>query len=97
MRYKLLRAVPRQILAFLIPGDFCDPHVTLLGGWIMGIEALTDCLVAKMPSTEIDRLTCDDTNLTRSLWLATRIRRAVLRSWLINNARRDAFAASRTC
>src|SRR4051794_12174110 len=30
-RYKILADGKRQILAFLIPGDFCDLHVAILG------------------------------------------------------------------
>lgn len=90
-RYKLLPDGSRQIVAFLIPGDFCDLHVTLLGKMDHGIEALTECRVAFLPGAEVDRLTSGHNGLTRALWLATLVDEAVLRSWLINNGRRDAY------
>src|ERR1051325_5742099 len=40
-RYKLLPDGGRQITAFLLPGDFCDLHVALLGEMDHGIATLS--------------------------------------------------------
>jgi len=67
-RYKLVNGGSRQITAFLIPGDFCDLHVAVLGHMDHSIVALTRCKVAFIDSREIDRLTMENNRLTRALW-----------------------------
>lgn len=89
-RYKLLPDGARQITAFLIPGDFCDLHVTLLGEMDHSIAAITRSRVAFIPRGEIDKLT-QRPNLTRALWWATLVDEAVLREWIVNIGRRDAL------
>ena len=90
-RYKTLRDGSRQIVAFLIPGDFCDLHVTILGQMDHGIVALTRCRIAYIPSMQLDSLTSDHNGLTKALWWATLVDEGVLREWILNVGRRDAF------
>lgn len=90
-RYKLLDSGARQIVALLIPGDFCDLHTTLLGQMDHGIVALTPCQVAYIPSAQIDELTSHHNGLTKALWWSTLVDEAVLRSWVVNAGRRDAY------
>src|SRR5437868_14962833 len=45
-RYYVVPNGARQITGLLIPGDFCDLHVTVLGEMDHGIVALTDCRLA---------------------------------------------------
>ena len=92
-RYKILPDGARQITAFLIPGDFCDLHVTILGRMDHGIVAITPCKVAYVCGDSLDRLTTECTDLTRALWWTTLLDEAVLREWVVNNGRRDAYAA----
>jgi CRP-like cAMP-binding protein len=91
VREKLLADGSRQIIAFLIPGDFCDLHVTLLSRMDHAVQTLTDCRVAYMPAAKLDRLTSDHNGLTKALWMATLVDEAILRSWIVNNGRREAF------
>src|SRR5687768_8849927 len=91
-RYKLLPDGARQITAFLIPGDFCDHHVTLLGEMDHGIATLTRARVAFIPRSRIDALT-DRPSIAKAFWWATLVDEAVLRSWIVNVGRRDAFEA----
>jgi CRP-like cAMP-binding protein len=91
-RYKLLPDGARQITAFLIPGDFCDLHVTILGEMDHGIIALTSSKVAFIPRATMDSLT-DRVSLAKAFWWATLVDEAVLRSWIVNVGRRDAFEA----
>lgn len=92
-RYKILRDGSRRITAFLIPGDFCDLHATILGAMDHGIVALTDCRVAYIEQAAIDELTRSTPALTRALWRSTLVDEAVLRQWLVNAGRRTAFEA----
>ena len=91
-RYKLLPDGSRQITAFLIPGDFCDLHVTILGEMDHSISTLTRSKVAFIPRGKMDELT-DRPRLAKALWWATLVDEAVLRAWLVNVGRRDAFEA----
>lgn len=90
-RYKLLANGTRQIVALLIPGDFCDLHTTILGQMDHGIVALTACHVAYIPAAQIDELTSQHSGLTKALWWSTLVDEAVLRSWVVNAGRRDAY------
>ena len=90
-RYKTLADGARQIVAFLIPGDFCDLHVAILGHMDHGIVALTRCRVAYIPSRELDALTTDYSGLTKALWWATLVDEGVLREWILNVGRRNAL------
>ena len=90
-RYKTLRDGSRQIVAFLIPGDFCDLHVAVLGHMDHGIVALTRCEVGYIQSGELDALTSHHNGLTKALWWATLVDESVLREWILNVGRRDAF------
>ena len=89
-RYKTLANGTRQIVAFLIPGDFCDLHVAILGHMDHGIFALTRCRVAYIPSAGLDALTSDHNGLTKALWWATLVDEGILREWILNVGRRGA-------
>jgi CRP-like cAMP-binding protein len=91
-RYKLLPDGARQITAFLIPGDFCDHHVAILGEMDHSITTLTRAKVAFVPHATMDAL-ADRPTLLKAFWWATLVDEAVLRSWIVNVGRRDAFEA----
>jgi CRP-like cAMP-binding protein len=91
-RYKLVADGARQITAFLIPGDFCDAHVAILRRMDHAIVALTPATVAYMPHAAFDALPERGPELARALWLATLVDEAVLRAWIVNLGRRDAYA-----
>lgn len=91
-RYKLLPDGSRQITAFLIPGDFCDLHIAVLGEMDHSIATLTRATVAFIHHRTIQELT-DRPGLTRAFWWATLVDEAVLRAWIVNAGRRDAHGA----
>ncbi|HEX8514518.1 MAG TPA: Crp/Fnr family transcriptional regulator [Allosphingosinicella sp.] len=91
-RYKLLADGTRQITAFLIPGDFCDLHVTILGEMDHSITTLTRAKVAFIPRSKMDSLT-ERPGLVKAFWWATLVDEAVLRAWIVNVGRRDAYEA----
>lgn len=90
-RYELLADGARQITALLIPGDFCDLHATLLGKMDHGIVALTDCKVAYIPGAKIEEILSSHPNLAKTFLWSTLVDEAVLRSWVVNAGRRDAY------
>lgn len=92
-RYKLVPDGGRQITAFLIPGDFCDIHITILGRMDHSILALTPCKIGYIRGDALDKLTQESSNLARALWWTTLVDEAVLREWVVNNGRRDAYQA----
>jgi CRP-like cAMP-binding protein len=91
-RYKLLADGTRQITAFLIPGDFCDLHVTILGEMDHSIITLTRAKVAYIPRSQMEALT-ERPGLVKAFWWTTLVDEAVLRAWIVNVGRRDAFEA----
>jgi CRP-like cAMP-binding protein len=91
-RYKLLPDGSRQITAFLIPGDFCDFHITILREMDHSITTLTRAKVAYIPRLKLEAIT-ERPSLVRAFWWATLVDEAVLRAWIVNVGRRDAFEA----
>lgn len=90
-RYTLLPDGTRQITAYLIPGDFCDLHVTILREMDHSILALTPATVAFVPHGVLEKLIENRPQLARALWWATLVDEAVLRAWIVNMGRRDAY------
>ena len=88
-RYKLLRDGSRQIVAFLVPGDFCDLHVFILNAMDHTISTLSVAQVVDIPRARILEFT-ERPALARALWWATLVDEAVLREWLLNNGQRQA-------
>jgi CRP-like cAMP-binding protein len=93
-RYKQLPDGSRQITAFLIPGDFCDLHATVLATMDHGIVALTACKVAYLDSAKLDQITTERSMLTKALWWMTLVDEATLREWVINSRRRAPAAVA---
>ncbi len=89
-RFKLLRDGRRQILAFHIPGDFCDLHSYSLKRMDHGIAAVTKCAVAKVPHGIIREITERYPALTRSLMWDLAVDAAIFREWMVTLGRRSA-------
>lgn len=90
-RYNILNDGSRRITAFLLPGDFCDVHVTVLSEMDHGIIAVTNCKVAFATKEQIDDVTGRTPALTRAFWRSTLIDEAILRRWLVHGGRSEAF------
>jgi CRP-like cAMP-binding protein len=89
-RYKLLNDGRRQIMAFLVPGDFCDLHVAILGEMDHSIGTQAGCTVVDIPRTAIENLNAHHPRITRALWWATLVDEGTLREWLVNMGQRSA-------
>lgn len=89
-RYKILNEGTRQITAFLVPGDFCDTHITLFDEMDHSIGTLSDCRIAFIARDKMAEI-IERPHIARALWWASLVDEAVLRAWIVNLGRRDAF------
>ena len=88
-RYKLLEDGTRSIMAFLVPGDFCDLHIAILGEMDHAIGTLAPSRVVGIPRRGIARL-LERPAIARALWWSTLVDEGILREWLVNMGTRDA-------
>lgn len=89
-RYKVLPDGKRQIMALLVPGDFCDLHIAILGEMDHSIGTGWGCTCVEIPRATIDELTTNHPRITRALWWATLTDEGTLREWLANMGQRRA-------
>lgn len=88
-RYKLLKDGKRQIVAYLVPGDFCDLNVFILKAMDHSIGTLSPCRVVDIPRHRILEM-MERPGIARAIWYATLVDEATLREWLLNVGQRDA-------
>jgi CRP-like cAMP-binding protein len=87
-RYKMMPGGRRAIMAYLLPGDFCDLHACILGCMDHAIAAVTTCVVADLPQDQLDAVMRKEPRIARALWWATLVDEAILREWLANVGQR---------
>lgn len=90
-RYSLNAEGGRRITAFLLPGDFCDIHITSLDVMDHGIVAITDCRVGLVSKEAMDRITRSTPALELAFWRSTLVDAAISRQWLVSSGRRSAY------
>ena len=88
-RYKILPTGKRHIMAYLLPGDFCDLHVFILEAMDHNLGTLSACSVVEIPRSEILAL-LERPALARAVWMATMADEGTLREWLVNLGSRPA-------
>jgi CRP-like cAMP-binding protein len=89
-RYKVLPDGSRQIMAFMMPGDFCDLHAGVLDQMDHSIGTITDCQVVVIPRERMDALILATPALARAFWRTQLVDEGVLRAWIVSMGRRDA-------
>lgn len=89
-RYKVLPDGQRQIMAFFVPGDFCDLNVFILDQMDHNIGTVSPCQVVEIPRQAIDEMTAQHPRVTRALMWCALVDEAVLREWLVNSGSRQA-------
>ena len=82
-RYKILQTGKRQIVGYMVPGDFCNLHTFLLRSLDHDLQALSACRVVDLSSQQIQAMN-ERPNLARALRFTTLVDEAVLREWLLN-------------
>ena len=90
-RYKTLPDGRRQIVAFFIPGDFCDLNVYILKEMDHSIGAITRLSVADISREDMDALTAGHPRITQGLWWEALVNAAIQREWTLNIGQRTAY------
>jgi len=83
-RYKLLDEGQRQIMAVLVPGDFCDLNVFILDQMDHTIGTVSQCQIVKIPRKAIEEIMANHPAITKAFWWCSLVDEAVLREWLVN-------------
>lgn len=65
---KVLCNGKHQIMVLLLPADFCDRHVAILGAMNHSVAALSPCTIAELPHAKILDVTERHPLITRALW-----------------------------
>lgn len=90
-RYKILPQGTRQITAFLMPGDCCDTHISVLDVMDDTLATLTPCRVATISRARVDELITDRPVLSRAFQLAQLVHDETLKAWMVSLGRRDSI------
>jgi CRP-like cAMP-binding protein len=89
-RYKQLEDGRRQIVAFYLPGDLCDPMTFLLREKSHSLGSLTPVSVVRLHRDEMSALISSSAILERALWLDMLYSAEIQREWTVNLGRRTA-------
>jgi CRP-like cAMP-binding protein len=90
-RFKILPNGNRQIIAFMMPGDFCDMHIGVLDEMDHDIEALTTATVATIQRPEMEALVEASPALTKAFWWSQLVEAAMLRATIVSLGRRNSL------
>jgi len=90
-RYKTLPDGRRQIVAFFVPGDFCDLNVYVLRHMDHSVGAITRLSVADIIREDMDRLTARYPRVAQALWWEALVNAAIQREWTFNVGQRTAY------
>lgn len=98
-RYKLLHDGSRQIVALLMPGDFCDAHVGILREMDHNIGTITAAVVATIKRERMEELFEGHPQIIRAFWWSQLVDEGVLRAWIVSMGRRSSIerVAHLTC
>lgn len=88
--YKMLPDGGRQILAFMLPGDFCDIHIAVLRAIDHSFVTITPARVALLPRAQMEALVEIGPTITRAFWWSQLVEQSVLRAWIVSMGRRTA-------
>ena len=87
-RYKILPNGARQVLAFLMPGDSCDLHVSLLAEMDHSIQTITPSLVATIDREQLNSLIDKHPAIGKCMYLVQLVDGGTMRAWITSMGRR---------
>ena len=87
--YKLLPEGTRQITSFLMPGDCCDLHASVLDRMEHSIATLTPARVALVDRKRIEELIETRPAIRRAFRWTQLVDEDTLRAWIVSMGRRD--------
>ncbi|OAS26607.1 hypothetical protein A5481_05240 [Methylobacterium platani] len=90
-RYRHRPSGARQITAYLLPGDLCDPDFALLGRMNHSVGTLGPCRVARVAREALSGLTDRHPGLARAFRLAKLAEEETTREWVMNIGCRSAI------
>lgn len=90
-RYKILPGGGRQIISFLMPGDFCDMHVAVLAEMDHSIATLTAAQVVMIPRDRMETLVEVHPGLVKAFWWTQLVDESVLRATIVSMGRRTSL------
>jgi CRP-like cAMP-binding protein len=91
MRYKMLRDGRRQIVAFLIPGDLCDPFCFLLHRQDHSIGAMTELHIGEITRDVMEEMVISRPDIAKAMWVSALVAASIQREWCVNIGKRIAF------
>jgi CRP-like cAMP-binding protein len=89
-RYRLLQDGRRQILTFLMPGDFCDLHAYLLRAMDHSVGAIVPTRIAIVERDIVSEIVAHHPRLSAALSWSAMQEGAMLRERIVALGRRDA-------
>jgi CRP-like cAMP-binding protein len=91
-RQKLLSDGGRQIIAFLLPGEFADVHANVLGTADHNVQSLNRSEVALIPRSAMEELLETRPAVRLAMWIDTLIDASIAGEWVANLGRRNSRA-----
>ncbi|TNC08817.1 Crp/Fnr family transcriptional regulator [Methylobacterium terricola] len=89
-RYNVVAGGGRSIVAYLVPGDGCDLHASVLKRMSHSVSTVTSCTVASIPYRKIKEMAAYRPNIYLALWWSVLVDESILREWLVGVGRRSA-------
>lgn len=90
--YKSTRAGKRQVMSYHVPGDMPDFQSLYLEVLDISIATVSPCRIGFVPHEAVRALLRAHPRLNEVFWRATLIDAAIVREWMLNTGRRDAYA-----
>lgn len=88
-RYRNMSDGRRQIMTFLLPGDFCDVHAFLVKSADHSIGALTPARISAIPRDQVVDLLFNHPRIAAALWWSSLQEEAILRERIVALGRRN--------
>jgi len=87
-RYKILPGGTRQILAYLMPGDSCDLHISLLAEMDHSIQTIARARVATIDRVQMDATLERHPGIAKAMYIGQLVDEGILRAWITSMGRR---------